>query len=79
MSKPRNAGKKWSSDADLALLTMWKHNEPIASILTCFGRTEYAIASRLVLLDRYPDLDAALAEIERRKVQDASGQRGGEQ
>ena len=68
MNIARNSGKKWTSDGDLALLLMWEQKAPIENICNAFGRTEKAIASRLVLLDRYADLDTALAEIERRRA-----------
>lgn len=78
MTKARNSGKPWSSDADLALLVMWEHNKSTESICTAFGRTEKAIASRLVLLDRYVDLETALAEVERRREAPATDAPAGE-
>jgi hypothetical protein len=74
-NKARNAGKKWSSDSDLALLTMWEYRKPIEEICNLMGRTEMSIASRLVMLDRYPDLEAVLKEFDqrRRPADDSSG------
>lgn len=68
MNKARNSGKPWTSDADLALLTMWEVKKPTESICVAFGRSEKSIASRLVLLDRYPDLDSALTEVVLRRA-----------
>lgn len=68
MNKPRNSGKPWSSDADLALLLMWEAKKPTEDICAAFGRSEKAIASRLVLLDHYADLETALAELQRRRT-----------
>lgn len=49
---PDNAGRSWSEDEDQELLEQFDSNIPVKDIAEKHGRTQGAIASRLVRLGR---------------------------
>ncbi|PKM36750.1 MAG: hypothetical protein CVV06_09435 [Gammaproteobacteria bacterium HGW-Gammaproteobacteria-10] len=54
-SLPDNAGRSWSEKEDQELLTLFDSRVPIKDIAQKHGRTQGAIAARLVRLGRIKD------------------------
>jgi len=54
-SLPDNAGRSWSNEEDKQLLAIFDSGTPVKAIATKHGRTQGAIAARLVRLGRIKD------------------------
>lgn len=59
-SLPNNAGRSWSKREDQELLSLFDSHVPIKDIAQKHGRTQGAIAARLVRLGRIKDRADAL-------------------
>ena len=61
-SLPGNAGRSWSDEEDKELLALFDSGAPVKSIAAEHGRTQGAIAARLVRLGRIKDRAEVYAE-----------------
>ena len=68
--RPAKAGRPWHFEDDCALAAAFDAREPIASIAQALGRTEDAIAARLVRIGRVPDRESARQALSRHREAD---------
>ena len=61
-SLPGNAGRSWSDEEDKELLALFDSGAPVKGIAAKHGRTQGAIAARLVRLGRIKDRAEVYAE-----------------